>query len=131
MRKSLVVFSFLFSFLPLAHGEKKPAAKPDPSRFPVHVHISGSHQLASCNGSRDLIGCTPSLFVEAVIDGKKVELWGEAAIEKRYGVLIPGDYLAQASKDPSDLDKEVISRTYVLLLSDGSTWPCRLSGISE
>lgn len=136
MRKSLVVVCFLIGALPLAHSQKirfgQVQKKPDPAKFTVHVHISSTHQLAGCSGSGNSVECGPGLFAETVIDGKKVELWGNATFGKyKYAVLAPGDYLAQVTGDVHNADSTVIAETYLLLLSDGTTWPCGLSGMSE
>jgi len=136
MRKSVLVFCFLIGFLSLAQGQKarygKTPAKNDPANFPVRVHISSTHQLAGCSGYGNTVDCGPGLFAEAVIDGKKVDLWGAAAIAKfQYAILAPGDYLAQVTQDAHNADDTLISRRYLLLLPDGTTWPCGLSGITE
>ena len=140
MRKRFLIFcflaGFLVSFLPLTQAQKtrfaQTQAKPDPANFPVHVHISSSHIRYSCSGVNTSIICDPNLYADAVIDGKKVELWGQAAIGKiHFAVLAPGDYLAQVKDEAHNADNTAISRNYLLLLSDGTIWNCALSGISE
>jgi len=126
--------------MPLAQGQKtrlgKAPAKPDPAQFTVHVHISGSHIRYSCSGDNsnvtDKVKCANSLYADAVLDGKKVELWGQPTIGKiRAAVLAPGDYLAQVADEAHNADSTVISANYRLLLPDGTVWGCALSGITE
>lgn len=136
MRNSVLALFLLAGLLPLAQSQKtrfgQTQEKADPANFPVHVHISNSHIRYSCSGVNTSIMCNPNLYADAVIDGKKVELWGQATIGKvHFAVLAPGDYQAQVKDEAHNADNTALSRNYLLLLSDGTTWHCALSGLSE
>jgi len=141
MRRSIIVMGLLLSSACLIHGQKyrmgqAPPKAADPAVFKIHVHISASHIRLYCSGS-DVppgpnLGCGYGLYVDAVLDGKKVELWGATKIGKQdWSVLAPGDYTAQLTKDDHNADQTAISRNYTFLLPDGTLWPCQLSGITE
>jgi len=110
-----------------------------PTDFSLHLHISASHLRRVCNGYDSAghalagVSCSANgLFVDAVLDGKKVELWGDSKIGKlQSAVLAPGDYTAQLAKDGHNADQTAISRDYMVLLPDGTIWQCHLSGITE
>ncbi len=136
MRRSIIVMSILLSSVCLIHGQKYRMAqgppKPvNPGAPPVRVHISASHIRLSCSGTQSVV-CGYGLYVDAILDGKKVELWGQSKIGKyQLALLAPGDYTAQLTKDNHNANQTVISQNYTLLLPDGTIWLCQLSGISE
>jgi hypothetical protein len=83
--------------------------KPNPADYPVRVHVVGSQ------GS----GLGTYQHVEAIIDGKQVEL--QAATR---GLLVLGDYQAQPKPGvhpPKDSNGHDIYQAYELLFSDGTT----------
>ena len=136
MHNSVLTLYLLVTLLPFAQAQKirfgQTPEKADPKNFPIHVHISNSHIRYSCSGVNTSIICDPNLYADAVIDGKKVELWGEATVGKiHFAVLAPGDYLAQLKDEAHNADNTAVSRNYLVLLSDGTTWRCALSGLSE
>lgn len=136
MRRSIIVMGILLSSICLIHGQKYRMAqgppKPvNPGTPPIHVHISASRIRLNCSGAQN-VGCGYGLYVDAVLDGKKVELWGLSKIGKYQLALIePGDYTAQLTKDNHNANQSVISQNYNLLLPDGTIWLCQLSGIAE
>ena len=136
MRKVVVMLCLLAGFAALGQGQKtrfgQAQEKADPAKFTVHVHIAGSRMRPECAVQSGTSVCEDELYADAVIDGKKVELWGKASIGKVHSaVLAPGDYQAQVTDEAHNSDSSVVSRNYILLLSDGSTWHCSLSGIAE
>ncbi len=140
MRRSIIVMSLLLSSVCLIHGQngqkyrmaQGPPKSLSPAVSAIHVHISASHIRLNCSGSGTNVGCGYGLYVDAVLDGKKVELWGQSKIGKTQWVLIaPGDYTAQLTKDDHNANQTVISQNYSLLLPDGTIWLCQLSGIAE
>jgi hypothetical protein len=143
MRKSFVIVGFLLGSACSIYGQKYrmgQAPKPaNPAEFPLHLHISASHLRRVCSGDDSggsrlaNVSCTSNgLFVDAVLNGRKVELWGDSKIGKlQSAVLAPGDYTAQLANDGHNTDQTVISQDYKVLLHDGTSWLCHLSGIVE
>jgi hypothetical protein len=83
--------------------------KPNPADYPVMVHVVGSQ------------GSSLSLYqhVEAIIDGKQVELQGAGR-----GLLALGDYQAQPKpgvQPPKNPNGHDTYQAYELLFSDGTT----------
>lgn len=122
------------------HGQKyrlgqAPAKPANPADFPITVHLSGSHLRLNCSGNNngvDKVSCGYGLYADAVLDGKKVELWGSSNIGKtKMAVLAPGDYRARLTWNADQADHAVLSHGYSLLLPDGTIWQCTLSGIAE
>jgi hypothetical protein len=132
---------FLLCVSSLIYGQKhrmgQVPKQASPSEFPLQVHISASHIRRVCSGFDSGVApgvaCTADgLYVDAVINGKKIELWGDSKIGKqKSSVLAPGDYKAQLTGDEHNADRTAVSQDYVVLLSDGTTWQCHLSGITE
>ena|ERR1700678_3415798 len=85
------------------------AENPNPSDYPVAVHVQSSRLVVSHDGvTQDLT---------ATIDGKHVEL--EGALTQQY-VLRTGDYKAKVVKDEHSRSYEY-QKTYEILFSDGKT----------
>lgn len=141
MRRSITVMGILLSSVCLIHGQKYrmgqgPPKPVNPGSPPIHVHISASHIRLNCKGNDFLptpkVACGYALYADAVLDGKKAELWGTTKIGKQdWSLLAPGDYTAQLTKDDHNADETAISRNYTLLLPGGTVWLCQLSGIAE
>ena len=134
--RRFVVLGVMLAFLGSVHGQKTRFGQTPPVLATVHLHISASHLRLNCSGNDTRngpgIGCGYGLYVDAVLNGKKVELWGDSKIGKQQLALVaPGDYTAQLTSDEHSADQTVVSRIYRLLLPDGSIWQCRLSGIEE
>jgi len=137
MRRSATVFGMLLCFLPLMNAQKHRSEQaptpPNFADFPIRVHISASYLRLNCNDiGFNKVTCRYGLYAEAILEGKKVELWGESKIGKyQLALLAPGDYMAQLMKDDHNPDQSVLSRSYEFLLPDGTGWQCQLSGITE
>jgi hypothetical protein len=141
MRKPITIISFLLCSVCSMYGQKyrmgQAPAAPNPAEFPLRLHVAASHLRRVCSGfdsGHNLPGvsCANGLFVDAVLNGKKIELWGDSKVGKlKSAILAPGDYTAQLTNDGHNADETVISQDYKVLLSDGTTWQCHLSGIVE
>jgi hypothetical protein len=141
MNKRIAATLFLLCLAPLAFGQKtrfgQPPPKPaNPADFTLQVHVSASHLRLNCenfvNGTLNNSGCGYGLYADSVLNGKKLELWGQSIIEKKHNmVLIPGDYRARLTSDIHSKDGAAINQEYDLLLPGGTVWHCVLSSISE
>lgn len=141
MKRRIGILCLLLCGPALTYGQKyrmgQAPKQANPSEFPLQLHISASHIRRVCsgfdNGVAPGVACTADgLFVDAVLNGKKVELWGDAKIGKlKSSILAPGDYKAQLTEDEHNADRTAVSQDYVVLLSDGTTWQCHLSGMTE
>jgi hypothetical protein len=104
MKKSVLVFLLLPSACMFAQKTKS-----NPADYPLTVRVIGSQ------------GSGASLYqhLEAIIDGKEVELQGAAR-----GVLALGDYQAQLKpgvQPPKKLNGHDLFQAYEFLFSDGTT----------
>jgi hypothetical protein len=131
--KKLLVVLFLIHCVPSSlYGQKsrfgQSAEKPNAADYTVMVHISASHLKTECvNGN-----CSNLLYADAVLNGKKVKLSGEAVIVKKTLMLIsPGNYTAKLAKDIHNSDSSLFNQEYYLLLPDNTVWHCFTAGISE
>jgi hypothetical protein len=134
MRKIFAVLLLLICTASVIHAQKARYGQAPPKALgpAVKVHISASHIRESCTGNSGNIWCSPELFADAIVDGKKLELSGASEIEKHeFVVLSPGDYAAEPTKDVHNSDETVINREYNVLLPDGAVWHCIVTGISE
>ncbi len=127
--KKLVAVLFIMLCTTLALS----ADKPNPADFTIRVHISASSiQHLYGNG-------LPVLTVEAILNGKNIELSGFAEHFNDSGhksgnnfmLLTPGDYQARLIKDVHNSDNTAIHQEYDILLTDGIVWHCITTGISE
>jgi hypothetical protein len=123
MKKFVAV---LFLLLCSTLGQAKD--KPTPAEYNIKVHISATHMRSVCGGGF----CSLLLYADAVLNGKKIELAGNAlVIQKNSSLIGPGDYSLHLTKDIHNQDSSVFSQLYDLLLPDGLVWHCYTSGISE
>jgi hypothetical protein len=119
MKKFIAVFCLLLCAATLQAKDK-----PNPADFPIKIHISGSHIEPYSGGTY--------LHVDTNLNGKKIELTGAAVTYKRIDMLlIPGDYPAKLLNDSQNPNSAWLGQDYELLLPDGTTWHCSISGISE
>lgn len=95
------------------------AQKPDPSQYPIVVHVSAS-QLES-------IGINEFQTLTVTIGAKHYLLWGGLISGN---MLDPGDYPARLILDEHKTSY-VSSQAYEFLFPDGKTWKCYLAGESE
>jgi len=122
MKKFTVVL-----FLVLCSAFAQAKEKPNPADFTIKVHISAAHFLLNPTYSS-----LPILYADATLNGKKLQLAGTAAkIQGNIVLIAPGDYPARLTKDVHNTDGTAIHQEYELPLSDGITWNCVISGISE
>jgi hypothetical protein len=120
MKKIVAIFLLLLCATTLQAKDKL-----NPADFTIKVHISATHmQLNTPLGD--------VLYADAILNGKKVELAGTAVLIKNgYALIIPGDYTARLTKDNRNENGTLIRREYEVFLSDGTSWGCVISGISE
>jgi hypothetical protein len=108
-------------------GQELPHVKPGVD-YPINVHISGIHYRKEYFGS----GQTEDIvYVNAVMNGKKVELRGNRDFPFQYYKLSPGDYQARLLKDPRKMGDTPIFQIYELLLPDRTVGKFTVTGISE
>jgi hypothetical protein len=137
MRKLTAVVFLLLCLTGSMHGQKmrfgQPLPeKPNPADYSIRVHISGTHIRNYCIEPGASVSCSNGLFADAVLNGKKFELFGKTMIDKHEpALLIPGDYPARLTKDFHNADSAVIYQEYDVLLPDSTTWHCVITGISE
>ena len=132
MRKFLVALTIGFCCF-AARGQKTrfgqelPYAKPGVA-YPIKVHVSGLHYRTEYTGS----GLNDDVtYVDAILDGKKVELQTRQYIPFKPYHLTLGDHQARLLKDPNKTNDTPLFREYELLLPDNTIWHCTVTGISE
>ena len=95
--------------------------------YNINVHISATH-FRGCAYVN--VGCHPGVYVDAILNGKKVELSG--LVDKRQAFLIvPGDYRAMLPTKPHGNNSDGLFQSWNVLLPDKTTWECQISGLSE
>ncbi len=108
-------------------GQNLPTAKAGVN-YPLTVHIYGLHVRADC----ELGLCANVLFVDAALNGRKLELRGDNdVVERPYkGVsrLTFGNFRARVLKNDSGAN---LGDEYELLTPDDHVFHCVLSGIVE
>jgi hypothetical protein len=115
----------LVLFVVLCSAFTQAKEKPNPADFTVKVHISAAHFVVYPS-------TTYMLYADAILNGRKLQLAGRAAlIQSNYLLITPGDYPARLIKDVHNTDGTAIHQEYELLLTDGITWDCVISGVSE
>jgi hypothetical protein len=111
------------------YGQGLPKAKPGVS-YPLKVQVSAMRLRTECQGG-DL--CEQLVYVDAVLNGQKVELSGYAWVAEQASnpPLLPGDYLARFLKGPHSANGAPLFQKYEVLLPDGTIWDCRVTGLAE
>jgi len=97
--------------------------------YTISIHISAIH-FRQCAYFSDNGGCGGGVYVDAVLNGKKVELLG-GADKSQLALVVPGDYRVMLLKKPRAGGKEVLFQRYYMLLPDKSAWACEITGFSE
>lgn len=111
-----VLLALLLLVPPLACAQW---SQPKPADFTINIHVQSTHLVPDFKSE--------TLFMDVLIDGKKYEL---ADLGSNNSVLRVGDYKAKILIE--DTSKSyVISRTYELLMPDGSTRKFEVVGESE
>jgi hypothetical protein len=132
VKSSLLLSILLFCSVASAQGKYRPGQYPvnqNPADYTTKVHISATH-FRSCTALGVNTACTDGIYVDASLDGKRVELFG--SVDKHQSLLIvPGDYSAMLPKKPRDGGNAVLGQGYYMLLPDRSAWPCAITGFSE
>jgi hypothetical protein len=109
------------------YGQEPPHAKPG-TVYPIKVHISGIHTRSEYDGGGLYEDAT---YVDAIIDGKKVELQVNHDHEEIYGLPPLGDLQARLLKEPRKKNNTPLFREYEVLLPDNTIWRCNVTGIFE
>jgi hypothetical protein len=92
--------------------------------YPIKVHISGLHYRTE--------GLADVIFADAVVDGKKIELYGgQRSHFLTYYKLPLGDYQARLLNDSHKIDGTPMFQDYELALPDKTVWRCTVTGFSE
>ena len=108
-------------------GQGLPLAKPGVG-YPIKMHISGIHYRDEYVGS----GQTADVvYVDAVMNGKKVELRGDREVPFQYYKLPLGDYQARLLKDPHRTSNPPLFQIYEVLFPDRTVTSFTVMGISE
>jgi len=132
MKSSLLLSILVLCSVASAQGKYRPGQYPvnqNPSSYTIRVRIIATH-FRPCATVELHTDCTDGLHVDAILDGRKVELSG--GVDKHQSLLIaPGDYWAMLSKKPRAGVRDVLFQHYYLLLSDKTAWPCEITGFSE
>jgi hypothetical protein len=108
-------------------GQELPHAKPGVD-YPIKVHVSGlryREEYLSSGQTADVI------YVDVVMDGKKVELRGDREVPFQYYQLLPGDYQARLLKDPHKVGNTPLFQIYEVVFPDKTVGSFTVSGISE
>jgi hypothetical protein len=96
--------------------------------YPIKVHISGVHYRTEYVGGgldKDVT------YVDAIVDGKKVELQTNRYIHFQHYDLMLGDHQARLLEDSQKANNTLLFRGYELLLPDNIVWRCSVTGILE
>ncbi|WP_433972444.1 hypothetical protein [Tunturiibacter lichenicola] len=132
MRRVVIALAFCFCSLAM-HGQKMragqtlPHVKPGDS-YPVKMHISGIRYRRKDTGpgeTADLV------YMDAVINGKKLELRGDRDAPFQYYKLALGDCQARLVKDPHEMGDTPIFQVYDVVLPDSTVGRFTVTGISE
>jgi hypothetical protein len=137
MKKSAAILLFTLCCVPFLpaqerhYGQEPPKAKQGVD-YPIKVHISGIHIASHCTAFAGHALCEDALYADALMDGKKIELMGDAAFFPGYQVpLLPGDYQARLLKDAHKVGDSRLYQKYEVLLPDRITWRATVTGIFE
>lgn len=124
--------ALLFCSVASAQGKYRPGQSPvnqNPADYPIKVHVSSTH-FRACATVSVHSACGGGVYVDASLNGKKVELFG--AVDKHQSALLaPGDYSAMLSRKPRSGGGAVLGQTYFVLLPDKTAWSCEITGFSE
>jgi len=104
------------------------AETPNSADYTIKVHISASHLETRCVSGL----CSNLLYADSILNGKKLQLSGNAVIVKKTLMLIaPGDYMVKLLKDEHNSNGSLFNQDYDLLLPDNIVWQCFTTGVSE
>jgi hypothetical protein len=132
MKMFPAIFVLILGSIAPAQGKYRPGQVPanqNPNDYTIKVHISATH-FRQCATIGVNSACGVGLSVDAILDGKKVELSG--GVNKNQMLLIvPGDYRAMLPKRPRASGSAVLFQSYYVLLPDKTAWSCEITGFSE
>jgi hypothetical protein len=132
MKISFVLPILFLCSMASAQGKYRPGQYPvnqNPNDYTINFHVSATHfRRCASVGLNGL--CGNGVYVDAILNGKKVELSG--GVDKHQALLIvPGDYRAMLPKKPRASSTAVLFQPYYVLLPDKTVWPCEITGFSE
>ncbi|MFZ1084424.1 MAG: hypothetical protein WAN35_05630 [Terracidiphilus sp.] len=139
MKKFIALFCLLLCSATLMYGQKTrfgqslPKAKTGVD-YPIQLHVSGAHVRSICSNVFNVINtvkCQDMMYVDAIIDGKKIELAGNIEVDYIRFNLPPGDYQARMKTKNPDTTLTTFGQEYELVLADKSLWSGKISGYSE
>jgi hypothetical protein len=110
-------------------GQPNPADK-NAADYTLKVHISSTH-LRFCAYVAENGSCVSELYVDAILNGKKLELTGGVDRKTPPALIVPGDYLASTTVKPRAGGSPVFNQVYYVLLPNKFAWPCSITGLSE
>jgi hypothetical protein len=128
---------FALSFLLLcstasAQGKYRLGQSPtnqNPADYTIKVHILAT-RFRPCAVIGVNTSCGEGLYADAVIGGKKFEIFG--GVDKHQASLIaPGDYMAMLPRKPHYGGQAVLGQGYYVLLPNKTAWICSITGLSE
>jgi hypothetical protein len=115
------------------HGQKTRAGQTLPhvktgDTYPVKMHISGIRYRNKSTGPGEN---AELVYMDAVINGKKLELRGDRDAPFQYYKLALGDCQARLVKDPHEMGDTPIFQVYDVVLPDSTVGRFTVTGISE
>src|ERR1035437_1021960 len=140
MRKLVVVLFLLLCTTSSIYGQKTrygqvPLKAKRGVDHPIAVHIRGTHIRQNCqyDWQSDLLGgprhtCPDVVYVDAVMNGKNVELMGQYFPNF---TISPGDYQARLIKKAPSADPTAMGQKYELLFPEKYVWLSMVTGVSE
>lgn len=99
------------------------------SDYTINVHVSATH-FRECAIVGPYPLCNGGVYVDAEVNGKKVELFGEANRDQARLILV-GNHRARLAKKSRVGENEALFQKYDLLLPDMTGWPCEITGLAE
>jgi hypothetical protein len=137
MRKFAAVLFLLLCSTSLISGQKTRFGQAPPKAkqgvdYPIAVHIGATHIRKNCQSDSIIsdqgYNCPEVVYVDAVLNGKKVELMGP---NFQKFVISPGDFQARLIKDAPKASPAMIGQKYELLSPDKYVWRCIVTGVYE
>jgi len=111
-------------------GQTPPKAKPGVD-YPIRLHVTGVHIRSHCEESLSRASCGDLLYIDAAVDGMKIELVSDVGTGFVGLYLPPGDYQARLTAKSPGTILTALGQGYELLLPDKSLLSADISGYSE
>jgi hypothetical protein len=140
MKKLTFLLLFLFCTASLSFAEKVRLGEVPPRAkrgvdYPVAVHIGATHIRQNCeyDWQSAIIGgpkhtCPEVVYVDAFVNGKKIELMGQ--YYQKYTISL-GDYKARLTTKAPNADPAAMGQKYELLTPEKYAWRSMVTGVSE